>query len=79
MSTRDAANTQSRSNNGGEVLWRIVEECVVLDTFLKENVPENANAVWYFGEGVRTYLSLANVLVLAPDGSPRAGASRKSL
>jgi hypothetical protein len=44
-----------------------VWQCEILDTFIKENVPENANALWYFGEGVRTYLSQADVLVLAPD------------
>ncbi|MDR1330009.1 MAG: hypothetical protein LBK23_10465 [Oscillospiraceae bacterium] len=50
-----------------------VEECEILDTFIKENVPENANALWYFGEGVRTYLSQTDVLALAPDWAGARG------
>jgi hypothetical protein len=50
-----------------------LEECEVLDTFIKNDVPKNANALRYFGEGVRAYLSQADVLVLAPEWKSASG------
>jgi hypothetical protein len=50
-----------------------IEDCIILDTFIKNDVPENANPLWYMGEGIRTYLSQADILVLAPDWKTARG------